>query len=234
MSHPDWLGRAPQNPYWAYDGASFYYERKREGEEAHDLIQKDLEGNTLRVVADEKRGTIDVADGNWSADRKWKVYSREGDIYVRNAASGHIQQITRTAEAETDPHFMAGADRIWYRQGETILVRDLETGLVYQPADLRLEKDPDEEDEKSDYLEEQQTRLLDIIRSKQEKEELAKKQDRREQESDPTRVALPWYLGDEVEMRSASLSPTGKWMVVTLRPKKHEEGKKGLQCAALS
>ena len=42
----------------------------------------------------------------------------------------------------------------------------------------------------------------------QEKEEKAKARERHEQDVDPTRPPLPWYLGDDVELRQASLSPT--------------------------
>ena len=39
MAHPDWLGRSPENPYWADDGSSIYYERKVEGSEERLLYQ---------------------------------------------------------------------------------------------------------------------------------------------------------------------------------------------------
>ncbi len=226
MSHPDWMGRAPQNPYWAADGNSFYYEQKREGEEIRDLIQADLAGKLLRVVPDEERGTIDVSGGDWSKDRLRKVYSRKGDIYIRDVTTGEIHQLTRTTEDETDPHFLVGDRRIWFHRGDKVFVRDLDSGLEVQPADLLLKKDPEKKEEKFDYLKEQQTRLFDIIREKQEKEEKAKERERQEQEMDPTRPPLPWYLGEDVELRQASLSPTGQWMLVALRKKKHDPGQR--------
>ena len=54
MADPDWLGRAPEGGYWAEDSQSVYYRRKRAGSPVSDWYEADLQGNLLRVVADEE------------------------------------------------------------------------------------------------------------------------------------------------------------------------------------
>lgn len=69
MAHADWLGRQPENPYWADDGSSIYYERKVEGSEERLLYQVKLDGSGPRVLPEEEKATADYPGGDWSSDR---------------------------------------------------------------------------------------------------------------------------------------------------------------------
>ncbi|MCH8333663.1 DPP IV N-terminal domain-containing protein, partial [Candidatus Sumerlaeota bacterium] len=227
MSDTDWLGNAPERPYWADDSRSFYYFQKVAGEERRELIQMDLKGNVLRVVADEDRGSADLPGGAVSPSRKWKAYSRHGDLYLKNLRSGEIRQLTRTREAETDPRFMAGEDRISFRRDGAIFVRDLTDGMEYQPADLRTEDDPDEKDEEFDFLQEQEEGLFVHLRQRKQRREDARERSKAEQAADATRMPLPWYLGKDSEVRQAILSPRGNWMVLRVVDAKRSSGPRG-------
>lgn len=218
MSDPDWIGNPPENPYWADDGRSVYYERKRNGEDLRDLVRLDLETAKTTIVEDKDRGAVDARGDRFSQDRKKKVYERRGDIYVKDLTTGAIRQITRTAAREEGPQFLVGDDRISYRQGWSFYVVDLATGLVTQAADLRLEDDPAKEEKKT-YLQEQQTRLFDVIREQQEKEKKRREEELAEQKADPTRAPLPWYLGKDLAIETAALSPSGRQLVLVTRPK---------------
>lgn len=225
MSDPEWIGNAPENPYWAADGQSIFFERQRQGEQYNDLIHADLEGNVLAVVEDKDRGAIDTGDGSLSHDRRSKVYSRQGDIYVRNIETGQIRQLTRTADLERSPSFLVGDRRVAFRRGQSFYVRDLDSGLEYQAADIQLADDPDDEKEPTDYLSRQQPRLLNWVREQKEKSDQARERNEAAQEADPTRAPLPWYLGKKWVMRQSQLSPSGDWMLITVAPKKQDPGK---------
>ncbi len=132
MSDPDWIGRPPENPYWADDGTAIYFEQKRAGEEQKDLFRLELANGEPVMVADEARGRVDAPAGVFSQDRRFKTYSRHGDVYVKDLARGELIQLTRTAEPENDPFFMAGGSarpRVAFTRGDQVFVRDLETGL---------------------------------------------------------------------------------------------------------
>ncbi|HYO13159.1 MAG TPA: prolyl oligopeptidase family serine peptidase [Thermoanaerobaculia bacterium] len=230
MAHPDWIGNPPEEPYWADDGHTVYYERKRQGEEPRDLLRVDLATNESTIVEDKDRGAVDARGGEISRDRRWKVYEREGDIYLKNLETGELRQITRTAAREQDPLFLVGASRISYRQDNAFFVVDLVSGLVTQAADLRLEDDPDKEKEKS-WLEAQQTRLFDVIREDQEKKKREREQETAEQRADPTRPPLPWYLGKDVEIEGGAPSPAGDWLLVVTAPKRGEGTRKPTEVA---
>src|ERR1700710_2430041 len=82
MAAPDWIGNPPERPYWGAEGRSVYYEQKRPDSEIRDLVRLDVATGASRIVPPSERGTVDAAEGDWSLDRKWKVYSRHGDIYL--------------------------------------------------------------------------------------------------------------------------------------------------------
>lgn len=230
MSDPDWIGTPPEDPYWADDGRAVYFERKRIGAEINDLYRLDLDaskgGEPVRV-ADEERGRIDVAGGDVSEDRAWKVYARHGDLYLKDLRTGAIRQLTRTADPETDPRFLAGDTRISFSRGGAIYIYELPTNLISQPAELRLEKDPAEEETKEKgYLEEEQLELFEVLKKRKRDREDRREAERAEQKADPTRPPLPWYLGEGIEIVQTSLSPSGDWMIVVTQPKETDAGKR--------
>ena len=106
MSHPDWLGNAPQNPYWSADGESIYFEQKRSGEELRDLYRIERESETALQVADEDLGTIDSPRGEWNLDRSRRVYTLKGDVFLRDLSQGKVLQLTRTTAVERAPRFL--------------------------------------------------------------------------------------------------------------------------------
>lgn len=216
MSDPDWIGNPPEDPWWADDGKSIYYQRKREGSEERDLIQVDLFGKVLRVVSDEERPFVDARGGAYSSDFTLKAYTRGGNLFLKNLADGTVTQLTRTAESISGPQFMRGDDRLMFRRGGNIIIRDLATGVETQPADLRAQDDPDakkQEEKKTDYLAAQQERLFETIRAGKARREAAEERGKREREADSTRLQ-PWYLGSGIDIRAAHLSPDGRWMLV--------------------
>ncbi|MEE8525729.1 MAG: prolyl oligopeptidase family serine peptidase, partial [Thermoanaerobaculia bacterium] len=225
MSDPDWIGNRPQRAYWSDDGQWVYYEQKRQGEERFDLLRIAATGGDPAVVQPQQRGTVDVAQGELSRDRRLKTYALAGDVFVKDLVSGEIRQLTRTAATESRPFFMA-TGHVAFHRGDEVFVRDLDSGLEVQPADLRLDEDPADEKDADGYLARQQPRLFDVIREQQEEREHDRDRDRAEQQADPTRPPLPWYLGKKLELLQTSLSPGGDRLLVVTIPEKRDDGKK--------
>ncbi len=224
MADPDWIGNPPEGAYWADDGRSVYYERERDGEgkNPRDLYRVDLAtGQTVKVEPAD-RGRLDAPGGDRSRDRKWKVYALQGDIFLKDLTTGAVRQVTRTAERESDPRFLADGQCIWFRRGSAVFVYDPASGLTSQPAEIRLETDPAEKDEPT-YLAAEQTRLFDVIRQKQEREKRDREEERANQRADPARPPLPWYFGKKVTIEESRLSPSGLWLAVVTAPRRDDQ-----------
>jgi dipeptidyl aminopeptidase/acylaminoacyl peptidase len=224
MSHPDWIGIPPEDPYWADDGRSIYYERRREGEDIRDLYRLELATGEATRVDPADLGAADARGGHRSEDGRWKAYTRAGDVYVKDLTTGQVRQLTRTAETESDVRFLADGRRVSFRRQEDFFAVDLESGLLAQVADLRLEDDPDDEDD-PEFLEAQQQRLFDVLRERKRKREALEEHQEAEQQADPTRAPLPWYLGEGIEIAGAALSPSGDWLLLATHPSAEDDRK---------
>lgn len=218
MDHPDWIGNPPEDPYWGDDGRSVYFQRKRTGSELKDLIEVDLESGMQTFVALGDRGKADAPGGDLSADRRWKTYARQGDVFLKDLQTGTIRQLTRTEEREEGPRFLAGDNRIAFKRGDNPFVFDLVSGTLSQAADLKLAKDP-AEDEETGYIDQNQERLFQTIKKNKENQSAQREEDRASRQLDPTRAPLPWFLGEDVEIVEADLSPSGDWMIVVTQAK---------------
>ncbi len=214
MAHPDWIGRPPQDAYWADDSRSVYYEQKRLGAKELDLVQLDLATGVARVVPDAERGSADAPGGDFDRSRARKVYAREGDLFVEELASGRVLQLTRTLEDESNPAFLLDGERIRYERNGKLFARELSSGLEEELARILFEDDPLEKDRDEDYLAEQQERLLSTVREERARREHAERRERERQAADPTRAPLPWYLGAKKTSAGLDLSPDGRWLCV--------------------
>lgn len=223
MSDPDWMGNSPESPWWADDGQSFYYRQKREGSNIRDVFHVTLDGH-IRLVPDEELGAIDAPGGVRNLDRTMRLYERAGDIFIKDLRTGAVRQLTRAATRVSSPVFMTTGE-VAYQRDRTWFIRDLDTGLERQAADLRFEKDPAEKKEEG-YLPDQQQRYFDVLRERKRRADESREHARAQQAADPTRAPLPWWLGDKHELASADLAPTGAHMLLRLNPKGTRPGKR--------
>ncbi|MGE5232654.1 MAG: DPP IV N-terminal domain-containing protein, partial [Acidobacteriota bacterium] len=224
MADPDWIGNPPEDPYWSDDGSAVYFFKKRLGSEHRDLYRVPIAGGAPALVADADLGRVD-RPGRYSHDWTKKVWARQGDIYVKDLRSGNVRQLTRSEAEERDPFFLVGDREVAYRRDKTFFAYDLETGLERQVADLRLAKDPDAAED-STFLTAEGPRLYRFLREKKAREKAERERARAEQQADPTRPPVPFYLGEDLEITDTELSPAGRWLIVALRKKNADEGKK--------
>lgn len=228
MSDPDWIARSPERPFWSDDSASVFYTRKRLGEERRDTIRVNAATGQTHTLAPDELPDMDVRSGAYSKNRALKVYSRAGDLYLKDLNTGRVQQLTRTGDFESSPRFLLGDYRLAFQRGSQTYVRDMSSGFEYQVADVRAEKkpeDPDKKSDKDDFLRAQQERLFDIVKKNKANRDTARAQDKLEREADRARSPRPWYLGDDRDIREQSLAPTGDALIVRLGKKGQKDGK---------
>ena len=218
MSDPEWVARSPSNIAWSWDGRSVLFDRQREGSRLSDRWRVAArEGSNPTVIPDEQLPSASAGNGVLSADRTRRAFARSGDLFVRDMASGELTQLTRTVAGESSPLWMADGS-LAFRRGGAWIVRDLETGIERQAAEIRAEDDLDDEDKKKDkeYLETQQERLFAIVRDREAREEERDARRKARREADATRVPGPFYLGEGWRIHERALSPSGSWMALTV------------------
>ncbi len=225
MADPDWIGAPVQMPYWSTDGRSVYYRLKRNGSPVRDLHRVDLAGNTDVVVDPAATANTDGADAVFDRARARAAFVRNGDVFLRDLASGRLTQVTRTPQLEASPQFSADGRALQYRAGNDWFSYDLASGVSGPAAVLRAENDP--EAKKPDDLAQQQLRYFSTLRKLKSDREAQKKNADDFAKGDPTRAPLPLYLGGDIKIEATSLSPDARHLLVVTSPKNHEEGREG-------
>ena len=223
MAHPDWIGPAVETPYWSLDGRSIHYRLKRNGSTVKDLHRIDADGGNDRIVDPAAMADADAGNAVFDRNRQRAVFARNGDIFLRDLASGRLSPLTRTPAMESAPQFSADGRAVQYRSGNDWLVHDIASGVAGPAAVVKTEKDPDAK--KPDDLGEMQLRLFSTLRTLKADREARKADAEAFQKGDPTRAPLPFFLGDEVVIEDTSLSPDGRRLLVVTTPKGFDEGK---------
>ncbi|MBD8528056.1 S9 family peptidase [Pseudomarimonas arenosa] len=225
MAHPDWIGPSVEAPFWSLDGGQLIYQLKRNGSGVRDYWQVDLAEGKPGKLADEALAELDGPSPVYDSVGERAAFVRNGDIFVRNLVSGALQQLTRTASAESAPQFSLDGRWLSWRQGSSWERHDFQRGLTEPLVELKAEKDP--ASKALDPLAEMQLRLIETLaREKQDRET----RHAREQElraADGSRAAAPIYLGEGIEIISISLSPNTQFALVVTEPKGADKGRAG-------
>ncbi len=223
MANPDWIGAPVEAPYWSVDGKSIYYSLKRKGSSVRDLHRIDPATGKDMIIDPAMMADADGPNAVFSADHQRAAFIRNGDVFVRELASGSLRQITRSQETDVSVQFSADGRALQFRVGNDWLSHDLASGVNAPAAIVLTENDPS--DKKPDDLGELQLRLFSTLRGIKAEREAKKANDETFRKGDPTRPPAPFYLGTEVKIESSALSPDARHLLIVTRDKGYDEGK---------
>ncbi|MGA8277277.1 MAG: prolyl oligopeptidase family serine peptidase [Rhodanobacteraceae bacterium] len=225
MADPDWIGPPVEHPYWSVDGHSAYYRVKEKGTSIRDLHRVDAASGADTLVDPVAMANADGPHAVFDRSRSRAVFVRNGDVFMRDVASGRLTQITRTTEAEADPQFSADGRAVQFRRDQQWFSYSIDGAVSGAAAIVKAKKDP--EDKKPDALGRLQLDLFSTLRDIKADREAKKKHDEAFRKADPTRPPLPFYLGDDVVIEHTSLSPDAHWLLVVTKPKGYDKGRVG-------
>ncbi len=237
MADPDWIGASIEvpepfddrgvPPYFGVDGQSVYYRVKRSGSPIKDLHRINLADGADSTVDAAAMANADGAQTVFDASRHYAAFVRNGDVFLRELASGRLIQVTRTGQDETAPQFSADGRKLSFRSGQDWFVYDIAAGIATPAAVLKTENDPDAPAAKPDDLHDLQLRLFSTLKKARDDKHATRENAEQMQKDDPTRAAVPFYLGDEVRVVGTALSPDTRRLFVLTVAKSHDDGKKG-------
>jgi len=217
MADPDWLARSPQGAYWRYDGQGVIYQRKQEGSPVteHYLVLpgQDLNGDQIPVSDLHQYA---YQNGVYNADRSLLAYAFERNIFVLQVATGEVHQLTRDTANKTDLQFLNDG-RISFRQGNDFYALDL-NGRTEMVLSLATREAPEAVSEPKDLLEREEIELMEY--NQVQRREAQQRFDARQQlqQANPAVAPEPFYLGNNVQVVEASLSPSGDKAIIATMP----------------
>jgi len=217
MRGPRLVGYPPSGVYWSQDSQRVYF-RWKQADEARlkemSLYVVNRDGTGLRRLTDEEAKQAPPANGELSKDKSMTVFADEGDIFIYDHAKNARRQITKTVDAETNPHFTFDQKRIYFTRANNLYVMTLDGGMLEQLTDIRvgaaLPTASPKGTDSQEYLKKEERGLLDAVRERAEqREEQEKKRKERE-----TRKPFAVPTGQNVV--NLNLSPDGKNVIATI------------------
>jgi dipeptidyl aminopeptidase/acylaminoacyl peptidase len=237
MADPDWIGAqidVPEPfdnrgvaPYFSADGRAVYYHVKRRGSPIHDLHRVDLADGKDNVVGAAATASADGGQMVFDAAHTRAAFVRNGDVFLRELSGGRLIQVTRTPADEAAPQFSADGAKLSYHSGNDWFVYDVASGVAAPAAILKTEKDPDAPPAKADDLHDMQLHLFSTLRKAHDDKHATREHAEQMQKDDPSRVPLPFYLGDEVQLAATVLAPDARHLLAVTTVKGRDDGKKG-------
>ena len=219
MRGPRLVGYPPTGVYWSQDSRRIYFRWKQADEprlKEASLYVVNRDGSGLRRLTDDEAKLAPPANGELSKDKTMTVYADEGDIFIYDHAKGARRQITRTVDAETNPHFTFDQKHIYFTRLSNLYVMALDSGSLDQLTDIRpgggtgVGTTPPKGTDSQEALKIEERALLDAVRERAEqREEQEKKRKEREQRK-------PLNLPAGQNAVALALSPDGKYVIATI------------------
>lgn len=218
MANPDWIGNAPERPLISSDGNTLYYQQKQIGSPLYDTWQLSLSGDMKpSKLALPETVTLENDSRIFSSDGSVVAWLSQGDLYVRE--NGHTRALTRTGKAGRLVGLI-GNERVVLLQDESLVAIRLRDGFIELLASLAM-KDEDKNEPASDVLSQQQMRLFDIIKLREQRN--AESRERNEALAKlPTTAPKPFYFGKGMRLETVSVSPNGRYLLVGVDKEKRD------------
>jgi dipeptidyl aminopeptidase/acylaminoacyl peptidase len=228
MRGPELVGEAPTGVRWTDDSRWLYFRWRPGGtewSEERSLYRVSAEGGTPEKLSDEEAETVAplIASGDLSPDRRWRISSVAGDLYLVDRRSMTVRRLTHTEDSEGSPRFSSDAEAVLFRRGNDLFRLRLDTGTLDQLTHIVSGPAPPEADEaegQRGFLEAQQLELFEHIRREEEQREEAEARREAGEAAEPEPVHL------EREERLQGLQPTADGAYALLRAAKSAQGVK--------
>ncbi len=140
MRGPALYGYSPQGLRWSGDSRRLFFRWKRHDEplnKEYSAYVVNRDGANLRKLTEEEEKDAPPSFGDDTRDWKLTLYSRDGDIFLYDQMTSRRRQLTKTVEAETNPHFTQDEQRITFTRGTNLYLLSPREGMVEQITDIR-------------------------------------------------------------------------------------------------
>jgi dipeptidyl aminopeptidase/acylaminoacyl peptidase len=164
------VGLPPTQISWQDDSDGFYFRWQPGGLEWHagrSLYWVSADGGEPRLIDEAEAVELApvLASGDISPDRRWRVTSTDGDLYLIGRRSGNVRRLTHTEDSEGQPLFTRDGAGVLFRRGSNLFRLDVENGALTQLTRIadRPEPSDDDPDGHRAFLDAQQLELFEHI-----------------------------------------------------------------------
>ena len=226
MRGPELLGQAPTQVRWTDDSRWLYFRWRPGGlqwDDERSLYRVSADGGTPEKLDDDAayEAAVLIAGGSLSPDRRWRISSVRGDLYLVDRRAMTTRRLTHTEDGEGSAIFSEDGRSVLFQRGGNVYRLTLESGELEQVTRVSTSPAPDEEKEAEGqraFLETQQLELFEHISRQVEREKEADARREAREAREPKTVRL------EARERLQSLRPTTDGDYVLIRTTKPAQG----------
>lgn len=227
MRGPEVYGREPGRPRFTPDGKWIYFSWLPPGTDWREPLKPyrvraragAVPEEVTRAHMDSVAPLLDAVlplpqVGGWSPDRRRRVVSNNGDLFLVEPKTSTVQRLTDTPTiGETNPSFSADGKTVYFvREGQNLMALELTGPTIRQLTDVRPGPAPADSAKRTPQrsaLEAQQRGLFEPVRDRLRQDSIAKAE-REAQERIKT-----LYLRPNERISGLSISPAGSGLVLT-------------------
>ncbi|GGH22292.1 S9 family peptidase [Mucilaginibacter phyllosphaerae] len=214
MRHPKWIGVSPSNIRWSDDSKKIYFNWNPDKAERDELFYISPNNTKPQKAGLAERRDMVPEGGKWNKARTLKTYEDDGDIYLWQANTGKVVQLTHTTGRESNPTFTGDESSVIYTYDNNLYQLKLGKSELTQLTNFvktACEKKPAKDNEQARWLKKQQAELFDIIKA----EEKDRKLDSAERALLKTDKLKEIAFGDK-RLSSMQVSPNGRYITYRL------------------
>jgi len=219
MSDPDWLGRQPEQAYWADNSDGVFYQRKREGSSLRDtfeLVLNQAGNGTLVTLPEAHKVAYQNRVMNLSGSQAAWVF--QSNLFVKDLTSGELRQLTRNSQSVSNLKFLADG-RLSFQQGAAIFSIDTHTGFTQELLSWKFADKPKAVEKPKDYIAEQQLDLIQYLAKKRKNKQQAFDYKQQVLDENATTTAQAFYFDKDMRAVEVSLAPGGDKAIIAIGKK---------------
>ncbi|HEY0744085.1 MAG TPA: prolyl oligopeptidase family serine peptidase [Chryseosolibacter sp.] len=213
MRDPKWIGTAPSNISWSADSRTVYFEWNPVNAASDSAYKIQLPGTTPVKVEKPERRLLPSNDVQFSGSRTKAVFEKYGDIFLIDLLTKKTTQITNTGAYENNPSFSKDEKKIYFTTDQNLFSWEFGSGKITQHTDFRRGKKttPTALTEQERWLRNDQLAMMQVLKEREEKKNLAEKIRKSENPDRPKEIYL-----DEKTVDLVRMSPDEKFVTFRL------------------
>ena len=152
MRGPELLGQAPTQVRWTDDSRWLYFRWRPGGlkwDDERSLYRVSADGGTPEKLDDDAEydAAVLIAGGSLSRDRRWRISSVRGDLYLVDRRAMTTRRLTHTQDGEGSAIFSEDGRSVLFQRGGNVYRLTLESGELEQITRVSTSPAPEEDKE---------------------------------------------------------------------------------------
>lgn len=218
MRGPDLTGTPPSLVRFGDDGRHVYFRwRRPDADTADGFWRVGVAGGEPEQLSASQADSLYPQPGEWSRDRRMKVFALRGDIYLWDAQRGTRRRLTETRAGESAPRISPDGRTVYFVRDNNLWAMPTGDGALRQLTDIRRGQPPARARADSGtsraFLRAEQERLFEFIRRPPPS---PANPFAASGPNDTTVLPRPVYLRENANVGTWDVSPDGRYLLLTV------------------